>query len=300
MQSADKFARQDLPPMPSPDWYRLDQLPSLLDMEQVVRNLPRRKATGPSGIPNEVWKASPATAARLWLPVVLKQHVRLTEPVRFSTGILATLFKGKGDPSCVTSHRSIFLLEGLGKACRKMVRIPLLDALRSASPDLFEGCQPGSSSEVLTHYITGFRDFHHLKGRSTFCLFIDLSSAYYRVIRAKITGEDWTDAAICHVLSHPRPCSLLFGLGWMAALSPPVSPDTTGMSSELPFGLPASSFATCSASTARGRARGQVTALLTPFLPWFWLRPCRICVADWQPPVYFGISRAMRLLSSVG
>ena len=199
VQSAAEFAQGDSPPTPPSEGYRLEQLPSLLDLEQVVRCLPRRKAPGPSGVPNEVWKASPATAASLWLPVVLKQHVRLTEPARFSTGILATLFKGKGDPSCVGSHRSIFLLEGLGKACRKMVRLPVLDALRSASPDLFEGCQPGSSSGTLTHYVASFRDFHHLKGWSTFCLFIDLSSAYYRVLRAKVTDEDWTDASICHV-----------------------------------------------------------------------------------------------------
>ena len=192
-QSATDFAQYEVLPAKPAGSFRLGQLPSLLDIENVVRGLPRRKAAGPSGVPNEFWKAAPAIAAHLWLPVVVKQHVRLTEPVRFSTGILATLFKGKGDPGCVTSHRSIFLLEGLGKACRKMIRLPLLAALRDSSPELFEGCQPNSSSEVLTHYVTSFRDYHALRGWSSCCLFLDLSSAYYRVIRAKITEEEWTD-----------------------------------------------------------------------------------------------------------
>ena len=209
-QSAAEFARYEVLPAAPSGRFRLDQLPSLLDVEQVVRSLPRRKAAGPSGVPNELWKASPATAAGIWLPVVLKQHVRLTEPVRFSTGILATLFKGKGDPSQVTSHRSIFLLEGLGKACRKMVRVPLLDALQASCPPLFEGCRPGSSSEVLTHYITSFRDYHALRGWSTCCLFLDLSSAYYRVIRAKVTEEEWTDDSICHVLAQMGVSPALF------------------------------------------------------------------------------------------
>ena len=209
-QTASAFAAtEELPTLPQ-ERYQLQHLPTLLDVENVIRGLPRRKASGPSGVPNEVWRASPPTAARLWLPVLLKQHIRLTEPVRFSTGILATLFKGKGDPSEVSSHRSIFLLEGMGKACRKMIRLPLLDALRASSPDLFEGCQPGSSSEVLTHYIASFRDLHFLKGWSTACLFIDLSSAYYRVIRAKLVDSEWDDASICRVLAQMGVSPALF------------------------------------------------------------------------------------------
>ena len=201
-QTAREFAAQDQPPAVPVASFQLCHLPSVLDVEKAVRGLPRRKATGPSGVPNEVWRASPSLAARMWLPVMLRQNVRLTEPVRFSTGILATLFKGKGDPSCVEAHRSIFLLEGIGKACRKMIRLPLLKALRQASPELFEGCQPRSSSEVLTHYVTSFRDLRALKGWSTACIFLDLSSAYYnRVTRAKITGEEWSDASICSVLA---------------------------------------------------------------------------------------------------
>ena len=110
VQTAEEFAQGDVLPMPLSGGYRM-----LLDVEQVVRSLPGRKAPGPSGTPNEIWKASPATAAGLWLPVVLKQHVRLTEPVRFSTGILATLFKGKGDPSCIEAHRSIFWVRHVGR-----------------------------------------------------------------------------------------------------------------------------------------------------------------------------------------
>ena len=200
-QTASEFAAHREPPATPFASFKLCQLPSLLDVEQAVRNLPRRKATGPSGIPNDVWRASPSLTAGVWLPVMLKQHVRLTGPIRFSTGILETLFKGKGDPFNVESHRSIFLVEGIGKVCRKMIRLPLLRALHQASPALFEGCQPRSSSEVLTHYVTSFRDLHALKSWSTVCIFVDLSSAYYRVVRAKVTGEEWTDASICSVLS---------------------------------------------------------------------------------------------------
>ena len=200
-QTASAFAAMEALPTPPTERYQLQHLPTLLDVEKVVRSLPKRKAPGPSGVPNEVWRASPPIAASLWFPVLLKQHVRLTEPVRFSTGILATLFKGKGDPSDVSSHRSIFLLEGMGKAGRKMIRLPLLDALRASSPDLFEGCQQGSSSAILTHYITSFRDFHFLRGWSSVCLFIDLSSAYYRVLRAKLIEGEWNDESICGVLA---------------------------------------------------------------------------------------------------
>ena len=143
-----------LPELPA-GGYQLHQLPTLLDVEQVVRGLPKRKAAR-GHLESRMRSGEPR------LPLLPASGFRF--PVRFSTGILATLFKGKGDPSDVGSHRSIFLLEGMGKACRKMIRLPLLDALRASSPDLFEGCQPGSSSEILTHYIASFRDLHSLKG----------------------------------------------------------------------------------------------------------------------------------------
>ena len=91
-----------------------------------------------------------------------------------------------------------------------MIRLPLLDALRASSPDLFEGCQPGSSSEILTHYIASFRDLHFLRGWSSVCLFIDLSSAYYRVLRAKVIDSEWSDASICSVLAQMGVSSELF------------------------------------------------------------------------------------------
>ena len=159
-QSAEDFARYEALPETPSGRFRL--LPSLLDMEHVIRSLPRRKAAGPSGVPNEVWKVSPATAAGVWLPVVLKQHVRLTEPVRFSTGIYwPRSLRGRVTParSLRTAPYSSWRVWGkhagkwFGCHCFKPCEPLALHFLRGVSPDLplkFSHIT-SPASEITTH-----------------------------------------------------------------------------------------------------------------------------------------------------
>ena len=111
---------------------------------------PRRR--WPSGIPNELWRADAPRMARTWYAPTLKTHVRLTEPVRLSTGLLVALFKNRGSPHEVGNYRSIFLLEGVGKAARKCARQSFVDFLHNHAPPLFQGCLPRSSLAQLTQY----------------------------------------------------------------------------------------------------------------------------------------------------
>ena len=137
----------------APATFALSDVPSLLQIEDCVRSLPLCKAPGPSQVPNEVWREHPAGCARDWMPVFLKAHKRLTEPFRFSVGLLFTLYKQKGPQHCLKSFRSIFLLEGLGKGFRKLLRHCLIDDIRLQAPALFAGCLPGSLTGALTHYL---------------------------------------------------------------------------------------------------------------------------------------------------
>ena len=62
--------------------YSLADLPTLMQLEQAVHSMSDGKAPGPSGIGPAPWKAHPALSARALLPMCLKSHVRLCEPVQ--------------------------------------------------------------------------------------------------------------------------------------------------------------------------------------------------------------------------
>ncbi|CAE7023479.1 unnamed protein product [Symbiodinium natans] len=182
------------------DPFDLLQLPSLLQIEKHVRQLPAHKAPGPSGVPNEIWTCAPARAARCWYGPVLKMHVRLTEPFRMSSGLLVALFKQKGSPHLVSNYRSILLLEGIGKASRKSLRGPILQCLAQQAPPLFAGCLPKSNLQMLTHYAQTLVKCAKAKGHACALHFIDVQSAYYAVYRQHLTERE-VDHSICSILS---------------------------------------------------------------------------------------------------
>ena len=182
------------------DSFELDLVPTLCDVEQCIRGLPAGKAPGPSQVPNEVWKMHASLSARSWYPVFLKAHKRVTEPFRFSVGSLFTLYKQRGPQHSLTSFRSIFLLEGLGKGLRKMLRKSLVTDLQGRAPDLFCGCLPGSLTGALTHYLTTAMSVAGHSKHTIGILFLDAQIAYYRVLRGRLTGDSLDDETLCQIL----------------------------------------------------------------------------------------------------
>ena len=69
-----------------------------------------------------MWTRAPLHTAKHLLPLFIKSHVRLSEPVQFKDVSLITLFKGKGDSQDLSNHRAICLLETPGKMLRKQLR----------------------------------------------------------------------------------------------------------------------------------------------------------------------------------
>ena len=180
--------------------FALLETPTLLEVEGCLRGLPVKKAAGPSGVANEVWKSELPKAARQWFPVFAKAHKRLTEPFRFSVGTCVSLAKGLGPATSLSSFRSVFLLEGLGKGLRKLARTCLVRDIETKAPPLFAGCLPGSLTGALTHYLVTFFRIASNSGHTAGVLFLDAKSAYYRALRSRLTGESFGDAVLCSIL----------------------------------------------------------------------------------------------------
>ncbi|CAE7939239.1 unnamed protein product, partial [Symbiodinium sp. KB8] len=199
------------------DRFQLHELPTWPKVEEAFRACKARKTPGADQIPDWVWRIGPQEATRLWLPVFAKAHVRLSEPVQFKHTLLFALFKGKGSPAVVSNYRAIALLSGPGKILRKQMRGALLQQL----PDnpLQQGGVPQSLLQGVHQVVKMQADIAAAVGASNSALFLDVSSAYYRVLRQAFQGPVEDDRQICHILNQlgVSPESLHCVCEWLAS-----------------------------------------------------------------------------------
>ena len=90
------------------------------------------------------------------MPIILKSHVRLTEPVQNRGTLLISMFKPfkqAGAASDPRNYRSIALLNPTAKIAHRLLRPGLVQELQNMAEPLHQGCQPGSYGIALSHYV---------------------------------------------------------------------------------------------------------------------------------------------------
>ena len=101
--------------------YGIQDLPTLAGIETCIRQAQDGKAPGPSGVPICVWKSCPTASAEALLPIFLKSHLRLTEPVQYRGAKLSALFQKAGLAVRAESFRSIALMDPTAKMHHKLM-----------------------------------------------------------------------------------------------------------------------------------------------------------------------------------
>ena len=193
-------------------------LPTLIQLEGLFRGAKQGKAPGPNGTPEWVWALDSRAAARAFLPVFLKAHSRLTEPVQLKSTALIALFKGKGSPSVLANHRAIALLDGPGKALRRSLR-PTFVALLPP-PDQQQGGTPGSLLAGAHHLVCAHQQLALGLKAPAAALFLAVLSAYYRVLRQAFDQgplENDEDVAKLLALLKVPPSALHAVCDWLAS-----------------------------------------------------------------------------------
>ena len=196
--SKEQIAEAAAQAVSRPEGFDLADLPTLLQIECLARQTPPSKAPGSRGLPNYMWTRAPLHTAKHLLPLFIKSHVRLSEPVQFKDVSLITLFKGKGDSQDLSNHRAICLLETPGKMLRKQLRPALLEALHAG--DTHQGGIPGSLLQAGQHIVRTFQAIARARRLPHAAYFLDISSAYYRVIRTAFAELGESDSALLAVL----------------------------------------------------------------------------------------------------
>ena len=182
MQLCDRLGET---PRLQPQW---DDLPSIMQIERQFRATKKGKAFFVDGVPGDVLNRAPSLMARLYYPLYLKEVMMLREPCIFKGGTLVPAFK-RGNPSWCSSYRSLFVSSPASKALHAVYRKELIDDFAKNRLPMQLGGIPGFSIAQAAHAIRLFHQIAAKRNRSSGVLFVDVSNAFYRLLRRHVVSS---------------------------------------------------------------------------------------------------------------
>ena len=194
MQLCDQLGQV---PRPKPQW---DDLPSIMQIERQFRATKKAKAFFADGVPGDVLNRAPALMARLYYPLYLKEVFMLREPCIFKGGTLVPAYK-RGNPSWCSSYRSLFVSSPASKALHAVYRKELIDDFAQQRMPMQLGGIPGFSITQAAHAVRLFHQIAAKRNRSSGVLFVDVSNAFYRLLRRHVVSSQVDDRALLTIFA---------------------------------------------------------------------------------------------------
>ncbi|CAE7701091.1 unnamed protein product [Symbiodinium sp. CCMP2592] len=191
------FVDQDL------HWQTTD-LPSLTEIETVIRLAPKGRATGLDGIPSEILKAAPGPMSAALQSLFTKASLMLCQPLQWRGGILYECWKQSGKKSDPASHRSLFVSSTVGKCFHKVTRRKIQGLVNEGLHEFHMGARKGQPVLFPAADILSFLRRASSRGLSVGILFLDAEAAYYKICRELATGTIETDAVVVSILERFR------------------------------------------------------------------------------------------------
>ena len=165
----------------------LQDMPSRIDMEQVIMKQKARKAPGLDGVKSETLRQAACHDSMPFFKLILKAWTLGAEPLQFKGGLIHCIAKKSGS---LEAHkmRGIMLLDSLAKAFHALVRQSLLKWM---TPRRLP-CQLGGFSAQQTLYATqllrSVTRIHQRHGLSSGVLFVDVRAAFHSLLREMAFG----------------------------------------------------------------------------------------------------------------
>ena len=107
--------------------------------------------------------------------MLLKCHVRLTEPIQNRGALIIGLLKQVGSVCDPANYCSMSLMNTPAKLHHRMLRQQLAEALQQQASALQQGCDKGSYGVGLRHFVATTAKIAKAKKHSWGILFLDLS-----------------------------------------------------------------------------------------------------------------------------
>ena len=163
-------------------------LPSLSDVERILRSTKTDKAAGLDKMPGEILRWCPGSMSAILHPIFTKAILRGRQPIQWRGGLLIEALKRSGAEMTLSGHRSLFVGSVLGKAFHRFVRSRVIGVTEDVLRDTHFGARRGATVTQASHVAVLFEAVQAARRRSSAVLFMDAKSAYYCVIRQMVYG----------------------------------------------------------------------------------------------------------------
>ena len=178
----------------------LEELPTLVDMELALRRVPSRKARGPDDIPGEICHFHADILAVNMYTQMMKIAIHGQEPLIYKGGKLTPAYKGKGDPRQVSSFRSLLVSSHLGKTIHRCLRQHQAQAYEHFLQAQQLGGRRKVPVQLALHQARAFLRRARERQESAGLLFLDLTEAFYCILRELTVGGSPTDELLTFVM----------------------------------------------------------------------------------------------------
>ena len=181
--------------------WTVDLLPSLLDIETALRQVPKGKTAGLDGIPSDAMRACPSHLAPLLQPLFLKSLLGGRQPSQWRGGVLYECYKGTGTQDRVEHFRSLYISSFAGKVLHKTMRNKVQDNVESLLHPMHYGSRKGAPVLFPALYVATHLKRCRKLGLNAAVLFVDCRAAYYRLVREIATGKLTSDLEVLQLFA---------------------------------------------------------------------------------------------------
>ena len=171
------------------------ELPSLFDLEAAFRHVKPGKATGHDAVPGELCHRFSSALANAAYPQLMKLFLHGQEALVHKGGKLVTAYK-KGRRELCASYRSLLISSHVGKSLHRTLRQSQNQLYAAYMQEQQLGGRQRTPVAFAGHMCKAFQRLQRRKGHSCGFLFLDLTEAYYRVLRPLALGGPWDDEVV--------------------------------------------------------------------------------------------------------
>ena len=177
------------------DLFCIDEIPSILELEDEFRLTQGRKATGFDPMPSDIFRRNAPQMADLFHPLLVKMMIWQMEPVSSKGGPLAMIPK-RAHANQVAHYRGIMLLPTFAKRIHAIIRKRIIAPFAHHRLPGQLGGMPHQQVAFGSQALQAYGRIMDSYGLSCGIVFVDLSNAFHRLIRQMVSGVDIPEEAI--------------------------------------------------------------------------------------------------------
>ncbi|CAE7890796.1 unnamed protein product [Symbiodinium microadriaticum] len=170
------------------DQVNVRHLPTWAHLHDAFRHAPPHKAAGPDLLPPALCRVFSQRLTELFWPIMMKAVLRANEAVGLKGGVLHRIAKPNAVSNTTAGFRGILVQSCLSKVLHRAVRHLAVDHWNGHAQPMQIGGRQGCPADFGQFCSRAYLAYAKAHSRSAAILFVDISAAYYGVIREAVLG----------------------------------------------------------------------------------------------------------------